>query len=111
MSITAGIALSLHIGLAGDYNEIHPYVRYESNDYVIGAYYNSEGRISNYIGYNYDMTDRTSIDIGIVSGYTSYDIIPMVRLIQDETFFISPAIEYTDNYDVSRIGFVIGIQF
>lgn len=111
MSITAGIALSLHLGLAGDYNEIHPYVRYEHNDYVIGTYYNSESRISTYIGYNYDITDKTDIDIGIVSGYSSYDIIPMVRVTHDDTFFISPAIELDENYDVGRIGFVIGVQF
>ena len=111
MNITAGIALSMHIGLAGDYNEIHPYARYEhDNNFVLGAYYNSENRISGYLGYELNINDRVSVDLGIVSGYTSQEFLPMARVTVDERYFIAPAIEY-DNEKLDKFGVVIGIQF
>ena len=39
------LALSLHMGLEGDYNNIHPHVRCDINNTIAGAYYNSEENV------------------------------------------------------------------
>lgn len=102
MSITAGIALSLHLGLAGEYSGIHPYIRYENDEFITGAYYNSLERISIYGGLKYDLNKDSSIELGLVSGYYE-ELIPMVRL-KHKQFYIMPAAD-------EKVGIVIGIQF
>ena len=110
-SVIAGIALSLHLGLDGSYNQIHPYVRMQNeNNIIAGAYYNSENRVSGYLGYELEVTEKVSVDLGIVSGYSSQDILPMARVTYDDKIFIAPAIEYS-NEEVDKFGVVIGIQF
>lgn len=110
-NLTAGIAISLHLGLAGDYNEVHPYVKYKyDNNVIVGAYYNSEEEVSGYVGYELDMTKKFSVELGIVSGYSSQDILPMARVKYDDKIFIAPAIEYNSD-DTDTVGVVIGIQF
>ena len=110
-NLTAGIAISLHLGLAGDFNEVHPYVKYKhDNNIIAGAYYNSEEEISGYVGYELDVTEKLSVELGIVSGYSSQDILPMARVTYDDKIFIAPAIEY-DSEDADTVGVVIGIQF
>ena len=53
------LALSMHIGLENDYNQIHPHARCEmSNDILYGAYYNSEERVSLYFGKTLDNVER-----------------------------------------------------
>ena len=39
--LLVGLALSLHIGLENNYNQVHPYVMCEKNQIITGAYYNS----------------------------------------------------------------------
>ena len=110
-NLVYGIALSIHLGLAGNYNEVHPYARYTlDNNIIAGAYYNSEEKISAYIGYEIELSERISVDFGVVSGYSSANILPMSRVTIDDTFFIAPTIEY-DNKEVDKFGVVIGIQF
>ena len=109
-SITAGIALSLHIGLQGEYNQIHPYARYTENNIIAGVYYNSEEKISAYLGYELEVSDKISVELGVVSGYLSKDILPMGRVTYDDRIFIAPAIEY-DSDNADTVGVVIGIQF
>ena len=40
------VAITLHLGLEGDYNNIHPHGRCNVDDWITGAYYNSEENVS-----------------------------------------------------------------
>ena len=97
------LALSLHIGLDNEYNSIHPHARCTIDDNILGAYYNSEYNVSSYIGKFFDYKD-TTIEYGLVTGYSGSDIAPMIRLKKDN-FFVAPAYEVTGN-----IGIVIGVE-
>ena len=44
------LAVSTHLGLDADYNSIHPHVRCTVDNWITGAYYNSEKNISYYVG-------------------------------------------------------------
>jgi hypothetical protein len=111
MSITTGIALSLHLGLANDYNGFHPYIRYENQDFIAGVYYNSEDSIGVFAGVNTQLTNRISVDLGLVSGYSGEKLMPMLRFVDDKTgIFITPGVEVNDG-DLDNVGLVIGIQF
>lgn len=102
MSITAGIALSLHIGLLGSYNSIHPYASYDNDKCIAGIYYNSVERISIYGGVKYKFSKDTSLELGLVSGYND-NVIPMAKL-NHKQFYVMPAAD-------EKVGIVIGIQF
>ena len=109
-----GLALSMHVGLAGDYNEVHPYVEYSSNNVHVGAYYNSESNVSPYLHYRLENDSGYFLDLGVVGGYNSADVLPLVRAGKHFTgvpasLFIAPAYEQTSNG--SNIGAVVGIQF
>ena len=81
------LAVSTHIGLAGDYNEVHPSVRCTVDNTIYGVYYNSESNESIYLGKKYG-----NWEVGLVSGYTSMTVAPMIRYINNG-FFITPAYE------------------
>ena len=49
-NIALALGLSMHLGLEGDYNQIHPHVRWEDDGKIAGAYYNSMDRMSLYAG-------------------------------------------------------------
>tara|TARA_S200000501_G_scaffold298468_1_gene285027 strand:+ start:291 stop:602 length:312 start_codon:yes stop_codon:yes gene_type:complete len=93
------LALSMHVGLEGDYNNIHPHVRCTLDNSIAGVYYNSEDNISSYIGMKHN-----GFEIGLVTGYDYSKVVPMIRYKKDN-WFISPAYEKGDNY-----GIVIGIE-
>ena len=93
-------ALSLHVGLEGDYNSYHPHARCEKDSLISGIYYNSEDRISSYVGLQYE-----GLELGLVTGYTYNDIIPMIRYKKDN-WFIAPAYEKSGSK-----GIVIGLEF
>ena len=57
MEVLTSIALSLHLGFAGDYNAFHPHVRLQEQQYIAGVYYNSEYTISPYVGYRFEHDD------------------------------------------------------
>ena len=98
------LAVSIHLGLENEYNNVHPHARCTVDKNIIGAYYNSEYRLSSYIGRVKKHKDL-EIEYGIVTGYTGSDIVPMFRIKKDR-WFIAPAYETTGN-----AGFVIGIEF
>lgn len=79
--------IGLHLGSqhypSQNYNNFNPgmYVRF-NNDYTIGGYYNSERKMSFYIGKTYDWKNF-SVTVGGITGYnkTAYPmIIPSVKL-------------------------------
>ena len=101
--LVLGLALSMHVGLQDNYNQVHPYLMCEKNQITTGVYYNSLNKVSVVLAKEYDLTDDLKLDVGIVSGYV-YDVVPMVRL-KYKNLFLMPALED------DRTGLVFGIQF
>ena len=87
------LAVSAHLGLDGDYNSVHPHVRCTTDSWITGAYYNSESKVSTYIGQRFGR-----VEVGLVTGYSSYSLLPMIRVTYDK-WYISPAYE-TDNWGI-----------
>ena len=94
------LAISMHIGLEGDYNNIHPHARCQVDSMISGVYYNSEEKVSAYIGLEHE-----GWEVGLVTGYTYADVVPMIRY-KKNNWFITPAIESN-----GRKGLVIGLEF
>jgi hypothetical protein len=101
--IEFALALSLHLGLEGDYNEIHPHIRYNEQNYIAGVYYNSESRISFYAGKRWEYKDF-GLEAGAVTGYSHGDVIPYGRATY-KNFYVAPALEGDDT-----VGAVIGYE-
>ena len=88
MDFFYGILFSAHLGFELDYNPINPYVGVNVTDNIaVGAYYNSEENISTYIGY---VTEH--VELGLVTGYSTSDIMPMAKF-NYKNLFISPVVE------------------
>ena len=101
--IEYALALSLHLGLEGDYNGVHPHIRYNEQNYIAGVYYNSESNVSFYAGKRWEY-NRFGIEAGAVTGYTDAPVIPYVRATYNN-LFIAPGIE------VDNVGLVVGYEF
>ena len=93
------LALSLHVGLENNYNNIHPHIRCTVDTAIYGAYYNSEERISYYIGKKIN-----NFETGLVTGYSGMDVVPLVRYIKNG-WFVSPSYEVNGN-----VGLVFGYE-
>jgi len=105
------LAFSQHLGLEGDYNEIHPHARYTYESVIGGIYYNSESTTSFYFGYEQPITDKINLEIGGVTGYSTGDLLPYARLVYEEEkyqIFAAPAIETYNGQE--NVGVVIGLE-
>ena len=101
--IELALGLSLHLGLVNSYNEVHPHVRYKTEDnYIAGVYYNSVRNISTYAGKRWEYNDW-GIEGALVTGYPQADVVPFVRGTY-KNFFIAPAMEE------DKPGVVVGIE-
>jgi hypothetical protein len=98
------LALSYHLnGQDYDLNSIHPHVRYTTKqDYLIGAYYNSDYNVSPYVAFMLD----ENVELGLVAGYGDM-IYPYVRYVQDG-FYVAPAIYNEGENSGLVIGYEIG---
>ena len=94
------LAISMHIGLENNYNNIHPHARCQKDVLISGVYYNSEDKISTYVGLTHQ-----GFELGFVTGYTYSDVIPMIRY-KKNNWFITPAYEKG-----GRKGLVVGVEF
>tara|TARA_R110002012_G_scaffold3520_4_gene16388 strand:+ start:802 stop:1092 length:291 start_codon:yes stop_codon:yes gene_type:complete len=94
------VALSMHVGLDNNYNSVHPHVRCDVDNTIFGTYYNSERKLSAYVGKKYKF-----IEYGLVTGYSGYDVAPMIRIIHGN-WFLAPGYEVTGN-----IGLIIGMEY
>ena len=99
------LALSMHVGLEAHYNNVHPHARCTVDDKIAGVYYNSEDRISTYIGREFELDEYRKIELGLVTGYRSEDVLPMIRY-KEGVFFISPA--YEKHNGEENYGLVLG---
>mgnify|MGYP003389330433 CR=1 FL=1 len=86
------LALSAHIGLDKSYNTIHPHIRCTTNSYITGLYYNSESEVSAYVGREYEISENSRLELGLVTGYEYKNVIPMIRY-KIGQLFITPAYE------------------
>ena len=99
------LALSSHLGLSGDYNSIHPHVRYTSdNSYITGAYYNSDYRPSVYAGREFKF-DVAAVEIGAVTGYGSIPVAPFLR-VKKGNWWAAPGYNVINN----QVGIVVGYE-
>ena len=100
------MAISMHIGLENNYNNIHPHARCQIDNTITGVFYNSENNISLYAGKEYALDRLVHLEIGLATGYSGGDIVPFMRY-TDRGWFVSPAYEY----EKKNIGIVIGYEF
>ena len=108
MDIILAIAASAHLGLAGDYNEVHPSIQARfDNGVIAGAYYNSESAVSTYAGLRGEWGDWF-LEGGAVTGYQYAKVLPYGRagyqVTDGMSVFIAPAVE------ADAIGAVIGVE-
>ena len=94
------LAVSTHLGLDNNYNDVHPHVRCTIDNWITGAYYNSERNMSYYVG-----RKISNFEIGLVTGYNSYDVLPMIRYINNG-LFVAPAYEKSNT-----VGLTVGYEF
>lgn len=108
MDILYGLAVSMHLGFEGEYNMIHPHVRLQNNQFVSGAFYNSESNLSYYTGIQIENTQWTH-EFGLVVGYSDSKLAPYFRSTIDVNEniigYITPGIEN------GNIGIVLGLEF
>ena len=104
------IAVSTHLGLSGDFANVHPHVQYQMpNNYIVGAYHNSDKRASVYFGKRiewkapFDIMPEVSIEYGIVHGYKEWDVAPMLK-VNYGNIFVAPAATK------SEVGMVAGYE-
>ena len=102
------VAITLHLGLEGDYNNIHPHGRCTIDNWISGAYYNSEENVSLYVGKKIPNVDYIrDLEIGLVTGYSGAKVAPMIRYINDG-WFVAPSYETTHG---GNIGVTLGYEF
>jgi len=108
MGLSFCLALSTHISLPGNWNEVHPCIRYQDKAFIAGAFLNSEDRISAYAGIEL-RRGRTFAEIGAVTGYSGADVLPFLRagivLDRGARIFVAPAYANDDT------GGVLGVEF
>ena len=99
------LALSTHLGFSGDYNSIHPHVRYTSdNSYIAGVYYNSDYRPSVYAGRKFKF-DTATVELGAATGYGSIPVAPFVR-VKKGNWWVAPGYNVINN----QVGVVVGYE-
>jgi len=107
------LAFSSHLGMEGDYNNIHPHVRFIEDGAIAGAYYNSVDRLSLYAGTRLE-SGNAGLELSLVTGYPAFgEIAPHVRTTYDFTdnvrVFAAPSWE--DKGDELGVGIVAGVEF
>jgi hypothetical protein len=111
--IIFALGLSVHGGLAGDYNSVHPHIRIVEDGAIAGAYYNSVERLSVYAGQRMEF-GSFGAEFALVTGYPAFGpIAPFIRGTYDigdnVRMFASPAVEnYSDN-GIDK-GIVFGVE-
>ena len=102
-SVIFSIALSTHIGLTGDFADIHPHIQYQlPKNYITGIFHNSDKRAGIYFGRR--ATYKTlDIEYGLAHGYKNWDIAPMLK-VNYGNLFIAPGATKDE------IGLVSGIE-
>jgi len=102
--------MTAHLGLAGEYNEIHPHVRYDNNHVIAGAFLNSIDSVSVYVGRRFEH-NNFGFELTATTGYNKL-IVPQIRgtynVHNNIRLFAGNAIEKVNNN--VRAGAVVGIE-
>lgn len=102
------LAFSTHVALPGNWNEVHPCIRYQQDAFIAGAFLNSEDRVSAYAGIELKRGTWFA-EIGAVTGYSGADVLPFLRagieLDNGARVFVAPA------YASGEAGAVLGVEF
>ena len=102
-NIILSIAFSTHLGMAGEFNNIHPRATFVTEqNYMLGGFYNSESQPSVFVGKVYNLESIT-LETGLVSGYSEAKVVPMIKA-NYNNFFASPG--YANN----TAGLVLGYE-
>ena len=102
-NLIISIAVSTHLGLSGDFANVHPHAQYQlSDNYITGVFHNSDKRAGIYFG-KHTTYKQLDIEYGLVHGYKRIDIAPMIK-INYGNVFVTPAA--TEN----EVGMVIGYE-
>ena len=132
MDILLGIALTMHIEnrqpepcnfcdvvllsqqTESDYNNIHPHIRLEEGIFIAGAYLNSEGNISPYVGNKFS-NEKAYFEYGLVTGYKiNENIIPFARIglniSENHSIFFAPSMYKNHKYGEIKTGTVVGLE-
>ena len=104
--ITLSIAFTIHAGIPLDYNQVHPHIRYTSDNFVAGVYYNSVRRTSAYVGKVYPINKDTSVEVILATGYM-YPVVPNIKVTYG-SFFIAPLIDTVEGK--VNTGIVVGTE-
>ena len=111
MDLIWALAISTHLGMEGDYNSIHPHVRFVEDGAIAGAYYNSMERVSLYAGHRLEF-GNAGVEFALVTGYDEFmPIAPYIRGTYDlgnVRGFVAPTGEEWDGG--TNIGVVFGIE-
>lgn len=102
VELILSIAISSHVGIDGEFNNIHPRITLVKDQYIAGAYYNSESHLSVFLGKTYRLYN-TEIETGLVTGYSGADVVPMIKL-NYNNFFAAPG------YANGDAGLVVGYE-
>lgn len=108
MDLSIALAASLHL-MPGDYNALHPSVRFEHDGWSVGATMNSERRLSLVAGYRWQ-GKRCWAELGAATGYSAAPVIPWNRAgcRVAENVDLWGAVGATVKRDV---GLVVGVEF
>lgn len=112
-SLSVCAAATMHIGLSGDFNERHWCIQGQYDHVIAGAFKNSEGNTSTYLGLRAEreFTDGVTgfIEGGAATGYSFATVVPYgrigVELGDHVDVFAIPAI----NSDTREIGAAVGV--
>ena len=94
MNLILAIAATAHIGLSGDLTERHWHIRAQHDQFIAGAFLNSENNTSIYAGGRW-MRENWFGEIGIVSGYEMAPVLPYFRAgysWEHVDLFVGPAV-------------------
>ena len=97
------LAFSLHF-LPGEFNEVHPGIRYEQASFMGAFFMNSEGNPSLALGL-VGRSDPFFAEIGVATGYSGGPVVPFARVGIEHNrlrLFVAPAMN-TDG-DIGVVG-------
>ena len=104
-ALTISLGVSIHTGFDGEYNNFHPHIRYDYEQFIAGVYHNSVESTSVYGGYRYENGDF-GLEFAAVTGYNN-SVTPYIRGTYDSgkiRFYTAPGIEN------NNVGVVIGLE-
>ena len=105
----AALALSAHL-FAGDYQSVHPSIRCDRDGWNVGAFLNSEDRISLTAGRTFKSGPWWA-EVGAATGYEYAKVVPFARfgriLSEGYHVFVLPTLKP----DSHSVGFVVGFEY